>query len=102
MLLAEKKTRNARNHLQGFVSEARKLVQGEESVDDRKLTDRIRSKLGRVLLHPSDIEILVANGRVVARGKLERDAAQRALSTIRRIRGVDQVDDQLERVTELS
>ncbi len=98
--VAEKQARNARNHLHGMVAEARKLVQGEEPISDRQLADRIRSKIGRVLLHPSSVEVEVIDGRVVAKGKLNRSAAQRVISTIRRVRGVHAVDDRVERIPE--
>ncbi len=98
MALAEKQARNARNHLQGLVAETRKALRGEEPVSDRKLADRIRSKMGRVLLHPSSVEIEVSDGRVIAKGRLQQDLAQRVLSTIRRVRGVHAVDDRVERV----
>jgi osmotically-inducible protein OsmY len=96
--LAEKQARNARNHLQGLVAETRKALRGEEPVNDRKLAERIRSKIGRVLLHPSAIEIEVMDGRVVAKGKLKQDQAQRVVSVIRRVRGVHGVEDLVERV----
>jgi hypothetical protein len=96
--LAEKQARNARNHLQGLVAETRQALRGEEPVNDRKLADRIRSKIGRVLLHPSAVAIEVVDGRVIAKGRLQQDLAQRVVSTIRRVRGVHAVDDQVERV----
>jgi osmotically-inducible protein OsmY len=97
--LAEKQARNARNHIQGLVAETRRAIRGEEPVSDRKLADRIRSKIGRVLLHPSQVEIEVIDGRVVAKGKLRHEHAQRVVSNIRRIRGVHAVDDRVERIS---
>ncbi len=98
--LAEKQARNARNHIQGIIAETRKALRGEEPVSDQKLADRIRSKIGRVLLHPSAVDIEVRDGRVVAKGKLQEDLAQRVVSTIRRVRGVHAVDDHFERIAQ--
>lgn len=98
VVLAEKQARNARNHLQGVLAEARKLIQVEEPVSDRKLGDRIRARIGRVTPQAGAIEVEVRAGVVVAKGRLKREIAQRVLSAIRRVRGVSSVEDRIERI----
>jgi hypothetical protein len=94
-----RQARNLRNRLFGFLARGARRIQGEPAVSDRKLAERIRSRLGRVLLHPSAIEVDVTHGHVRTRGKLEHEAALRSLAAIRGVRGVLTVEDQIERTS---
>ena len=92
-----KQARNLRNRLFGLIAEGTRRIQGEPVVSDRRLADRIRSRLGRVIGHPSAVEIDVSDGCVTTRGKLDPETALRALAAIRRVRGVLAVEDKIER-----
>lgn len=99
VIVGGKQARNFRNRLFGFLARGARQIQGEPAVSDRKLAERIRSRLGRVLLHPSAIELDVAHGHVTTRGKLEHEAALRTLAAIRGVRGVLTVEDNIERTS---
>jgi hypothetical protein len=94
----EKTGRNLGNHLRGAVLETFKWLTGEPPVTDSRLAERVRSKIGRLLEHPSSIEIEVRKGHILARGQLAPDSATRVINRIRRIRGVEDVEDRIERV----
>jgi osmotically-inducible protein OsmY len=98
VVLAEKQALNARNHLRGALAEAQQLIRLEEPVSDRKLGERVRSRIGRVTPQASTIELDVHAGVVVAKGRLKREHAQRVLSAISRVRGVTAVKDRIERI----
>src|SRR6266567_872361 len=51
---AEKSSRDGWNHLAGITRQAYGNL-GRESPSDRTLVDRIRSRMGRIVLHPHQI-----------------------------------------------
>ena len=63
--------------------------------DDRKLAERIRSRLGFLVRHPSSIEVHVQHGRVTLSGPVLADEVDRLLARVTAMRGVRQVEDRL-------
>jgi uncharacterized membrane protein len=68
-----------------------------ERVDDRVLAERVRSKLGRYVSHPRSIGVQASDGRVSLAGHILSREAPALLTHIRRVPGVRQVEDALER-----
>lgn len=92
---ARKTSRDVGNRAKGLLAETgSKLHRGE--VDDRVLSDRVRSKLGRVVSHPSAIEVTAAGGHILLSGPVLASEEHRLLSAVRSVRGVKHVDNQLE------
>ncbi|HEX6185100.1 MAG TPA: BON domain-containing protein [Pyrinomonadaceae bacterium] len=89
-----KRARDIGNRLRGVVAEAGTHLRREE-VSDEALAARVRSKLGRVVSRPCDVEVLVSEGRVTLRGVVRSQEAERLMRGVSRVRGVRAVDDQL-------
>lgn len=84
--------RDLRNRTQGITH----LHFSSEPVDDRKLAERVRSKLGRVVSHPSAIQVDAQNGAVTLSGPILVEEMPELLSCVNGVRGVNQVINNLE------
>ncbi|MBI3802136.1 MAG: SRPBCC family protein [Nitrospirae bacterium] len=65
-------------------------------VDDQTLLERVRAKLRRVISHPDAIEVRVENKRVILTGPILAAEIGPLLSAVALIRGVADVDNQLQ------
>jgi BON domain len=83
-----------KNRTWGLVAEGRAAFL-EGNVDNEVLANRVRSKLGFIVRHPSSIEVEVNNGRVTLRGPVLSDEVQQLIEQVRSIRGVREVDNLL-------
>ena len=90
------RTRGIAAEVSHRIADTRAQARGEV-VDDAVLTDRVRSKLGRVCSHPSAIQVSSQNGRVELEGPILQDEAASVLRAIGRVRGVREIDDDLRR-----
>jgi len=88
--------RDARHRALGVVASLRAAMSHEE-VDDQVLTDRVRTKLGRLVSHPHAITVIASDAVVWVRGPILEREAEPLLRAIRRVRGVKAVIDHLER-----
>lgn len=68
----------------------------EEDVDDVTLEARVRSALGRVCSHPGAIAVSCRHGRVELKGPVLASELKPVLAQIRHVRGVHELDDDLE------
>ncbi len=92
---ADKGVRDLEHRVQGMFAEGRAMIHGGEISDD-VLEQRVRARLGRVACHPGAIEARAQEGRVILSGPVlrgERDEIRRAVESVR---GVHQVECQLE------
>lgn len=80
----------------GLLSAARRPFQKGDG-DGERLADRVRSELGRVVSHPRAIDVSVEEGRVTLAGPILASEAEAALEAARQARGVEVVDDRLDR-----
>lgn len=87
--------RDLRNRTRGVFAEARSLV-SRSRVSDEVLVERVRSKLGRVVTHPSSIEVDARDGRVKLSGPVLAREVEELLSCVSSVRGVDEVENRLE------
>jgi hypothetical protein len=83
------------NRTKGLVHEAGSRLHRSE-VDDQVLCDRVRSKIGRIASHPSDIEVTALEGRVKLLGSVPVLEADQLLATVAKVKGVKDVDCQLQ------
>ncbi len=61
-------------------------------MSDETLTARVRSKMGRAVSRPEDVEVTASEGRVTLRGIVrseEYDGLFRSVSNVRGVRGVE-------------
>ncbi|MGH7712655.1 MAG: SRPBCC family protein [Gemmatimonadaceae bacterium] len=87
-------TRDLANRARGLAAEARSLGEPNEA-DDRVLEARVRAELGRVVSHPSAIEVMAENGRVTLAGDVLASEAHRLIRRVERVNGVDEVNNRL-------
>jgi BON domain len=87
--------RDLKNRTLGFVAEGRAAIFGG-AVDDAVLAERVRSKLGFLVRHPSAIEIQVNAGRVTLSGPVLSDEVQQLTRGVASVRGVRALENRLE------
>jgi uncharacterized membrane protein len=87
--------RDLRNRARGVVAQARALTD-REPVSDEVLTERVRSQLGRVVSHPGAIEVTVTRGVVTLTGPVLSREVDDLLSSVSKVRGVEDVENRLE------
>lgn len=89
--------RDAYNRARGIVAETWNSVHRDDA-NGRRLEERVRAELGRVVSHPRAIDVEATDdGCVCLRGPILTEEANSALSAIQSVRGVCAVEDQLER-----
>ncbi|MGH9881853.1 MAG: SRPBCC family protein [Pyrinomonadaceae bacterium] len=87
--------RDISNRVRGLTAEAASAFSNEE-VSDEVLVARVRSKLGRIVSHPSSIEVAANQGRVVLSGPILAHETNDLLTCIRAVPGVREVDNLLD------
>lgn len=85
--------RDLRNRARGLYAST---MSRSEPASDEVLVARVRSKLGRVVSHPSAIEVSANQGQINLRGPILAPELNELLTTITQIPGVMKVDNQLE------
>jgi osmotically-inducible protein OsmY len=87
--------RDLRNRAQGSVAELWSTVK-REPVSDEVLEQRVRAKIGRAVSHPSAIDVTASNGLVRLTGPILREELDWVIPMVRSVRGVQEVDNQLD------
>jgi hypothetical protein len=87
--------RDLKNRTLGTVAEGRAAL-FEDRVDDSVLAERVRSKLGFVVSHPSSIDVQASEGVVTLSGPVLTDEVQRLIAGVASVRGVRDVENRLE------
>jgi osmotically-inducible protein OsmY len=103
LMLATNKTRDAldttardiANRSRGIVAATRTRFASEE-IDDARLRERVRAKLGRVCSHPRAIDVAVSDADVALRGPILAQELPAVLSMVKSVPGVRSVNNQLE------
>lgn len=92
---ADKTWRDLTNRAYGSVVELRSTV-GSHDNSDRVVEQRIRSKLGRYVSHPSAIEVEVTDGCVTLSGPILANEVEQFVSCVKSVRGVKSVENSLD------
>jgi hypothetical protein len=87
--------RDASNRLQGCVAEFSSPMRAHDNSDD-VVHDRVRSKLGRYVSHPSAIGVTVREGHVVLSGPILAEEVEPLVHCLRGIHGVRGVENRLD------
>lgn len=103
MVRASRKTRDAldatsrdvANRTKGLAAAARGRLTKDE-VDDARLVERVRAKLGRLTSHPRAIDVEARNGDVTLKGPILARELTGLLAAVASVRGVQSVTNQLE------
>lgn len=88
------KSKRAADRVHGVAAKTRSHL-ASEPVDDLQLHERIRSKLGRLVEHPSAITVQVSDGHVMLSGNASEEEIEQLSDTVSSMRGVVSVDNQL-------
>lgn len=88
--------RDVANHARGLAAVTRRRFTADER-DDSIIVERVRAGLGRVVSHPGSIAVTANQGLVTLSGPVLADEAEKVLSEVRGVRGVEDVVDQLTR-----
>ena len=89
-------SRDMRNRAQGVVAEIRSLLHADGRTRDDVLLQRVRSRIGEITGRAGGIDATVSDGRVTLRGPVLEVEVDHLLRRVRGVRGVREVDDQLE------
>ena len=87
--------RDLANRSRGIAAATRGRWSGQP-VDDDRLVERVRAKLGRVSTHPHAIDVEACNGEVTLRGPILSNEVDDVLATTGSVRGVSFVCNELE------
>lgn len=83
-----------RNRARGTAAELRNM--GDDHPSDDQLVARVRAELGHHVEHARAIDVVAEQGRVTLRGPVLSTEVDDVLSAARKVRGVEQVDNQLD------
>jgi hypothetical protein len=87
--------RDVANRTTGMVAATRARWRSER-VDDQRLLERVRAKLGRACSHPRAIDVDVTDATVTLRGPILANEIDNVLTTVWGVRGVVGVTNALE------
>jgi hypothetical protein len=87
--------RDVRNRSGGSAAALASKLKRDQAGDEI-VQERVRSALGRVSSHPGAIEVSVYNRRVILRGQVPAAEVNSIIRSIGRVRGVREVENQLE------
>jgi uncharacterized membrane protein len=94
---AARSWKDTAHQLQGVIARVSRLR--DETASDETITERIRSRMGRVVSHPHRIKVASDHGVVTLWGAILKSEVNELLHTVKRVPGVDDVQNHLE-VTE--
>jgi BON domain len=86
--------RDLKNRTWGTITEGRAALFGDR-IDDAVLAERVRSKLGFMVRHPSWIDVQASQGTVTLTGAVFTDEVQQLVDGVRSVRGVRDVENVL-------
>jgi len=92
-----KTQRDVRNRLRGTLHQVRAAVGPHEIPADPVLVERVRARLGHAVSNPSAVDVGARDGRVTLDGEVLTHEVDDLLTAIRRVPGVRQIEDRLER-----
>jgi osmotically-inducible protein OsmY len=87
--------RDIANRTEGVAAASRARLRGEQ-VDDVRLVERVRSRLGRACSHPRAIDVEARDGEVTLRGPILAHEVNDLLAVTAAVRGVKAVVSELE------
>lgn len=91
----ESTARDMGNRARGIAAVTRRRLWTED-VDDARLLERVRARLGRACSHPDAVAVDVREGEVTLRGPVLADEVKNLLDTAASVRGVHAVLNELE------
>lgn len=87
-------SKHAADRVKGAMARTRAAMAGGP-VDDERLRERIRAKLGRLVEHPAAVEVAVQEGRVLLSGRVDAEELDDLLDVVSSMLGVAGVENRL-------
>lgn len=87
--------RDVRNRSVGVAASARGMLRRDHAPDE-VIEERVRSRVGRAVSAPSAIDVTVHEGRATLSGPVLLAEHAGLVSTVRRVRGVQEIEDRLD------
>jgi uncharacterized membrane protein len=87
--------RDTRNRALGAAAELRSRLH-EDQADDAVLHERVRSAIGRAVSHPASVSVTAFEGKVTLTGHVLADEIDELIRRVERVRGVEEVHNQLQ------
>lgn len=93
-----RRAEDLKHRAEGAMAELRGRLRERKdgAIDDDRLTERVRAELGHKVSHLSALEVRARDGIVTLAGRIPREELPDALATVRKVRGVEQVRDELQ------
>ena len=88
-------SRDLANRASGARARARHWMHGDAQIDDLRLIERVRARLGRVVTHPHAIQVGARDARVTLSGPILAHEVAPLLAVVRAVPGVRDVDEHL-------
>jgi osmotically-inducible protein OsmY len=89
------RARDLQNRSRGVIAGARSRLHAEDVSDD-VLEARVRSELGHAIDYAGSLTVVAQEGKVMIGGPVVQRDADRVIETVRKVRGVRAVENQLE------
>ncbi|HET9642515.1 MAG TPA: BON domain-containing protein [Burkholderiaceae bacterium] len=86
--------RDLKHRARGLFAEAAGALR-RHAVDDQVLAERVRAQLGRLVSHPHALRVQTDSGKVTLSGPVLKGEQRRLVRGVRRVRGVQEVRDEL-------
>lgn len=87
--------RDVRNRTRGTIAAIQSRLSSEQP-DDVVLVDRVRSKIGRIVSHPSAVQVTAQDGNVTLSGPILANEVPHLLSCVKWVHGVKDIKNNLE------
>ena len=87
--------RDVTHRLEGLRARARRLWRQRLTTDDLQLIERVRARMGRLVMHPHAIQVGANKGRVTLSGPILAREVAPLLASIRTVWGVESVENEL-------
>jgi BON domain len=90
--------RDVSHRIEGLKAEFRTWTKPErpEQIPDGRLEARVRTVLGRHCTHPGAVEVHAHQGHVTLKGPVLAEDVEEVVSTVRRVRGVLDIDNKMD------
>ncbi len=94
--VVQKTSRHISNRARGVAHTAKRIVGRAGDVGGVQLSERVRSRIGRVVSHPRAIDVRAEGNRIIVSGPILAAEVDNLLSAIRKVPGVQDVDNRLD------
>ncbi len=92
---ARGRTMDTAHRVAGALAEARGALRAKD-VDDDIVRERVRSRIGRLVEHPHELETTVRDGSVTLSGRVSSGELPELLARVRVVRGVRDLENRLD------